>query len=447
MLIGFAATWVLFYGPIEDAAPSPSAFHVLVAVLSGFFGAFGVVVLLAWWAVHSLKKIHGTLEQIVREAADATRAVIRKDAPTSVEHVEKAIRQGVVWYGTFTARQWLVRVAFGLLFGFGGLIGTAMLFRQTILLGKQNEKLDLQTVTAEAQRRAGLSAELFAILQAVSVINVVAVGTTPPQSGTEQIPRGLKARIVALSRAATPYRVIEVPEGTQDGNVPIPRLADRSRSPERGQLLVGLALAGIDITALEGVSFEGGDLRSADLSGVNLTRANLADASLTDARLVHANLSDARLTRANLTDANLANARLPGASLIRASLIRASLSDANLSDANLTRANLTDAFLTDADLVRAYLAGADLTNADLSDANLTDSNLSDANLTRATLFSADLSRANLTGAIVGRTGASGQLPEDFPRGWDGPPPGWEVYNHLGDARLRRSGAPPSSPSP
>jgi hypothetical protein len=379
MLIGFAATWVLFYGPIDEADPSPSIFHLFIAVLSGFFGALGFVALLVWWAVHSLKRAHGTLEQIVRETTAATRAAIQLNALTTVDHVEKAILEGVVWYERSTARQWIVRITFGLLFGFGGLIGTAMLFRQTILLGTQNEKLDLQTVTAEAQRRAGLSAELFAILQAVSLINAEAAGTTPSQRPTEQVPRGLQARIVALSRAATPYRIIEVPEGAANGKVPVPQLADQARSPERGQLLVGLALAGINIRLL-------------GLGGATFDRADLRNTSLPNASLIGTNLSGA---------------------------------------------DLTGAFLGDADLTRAFLDDANLTGADLLRVNLSGANLSGANL----------SGADLSGAIVGETLSPGQLPRLFPKGWDGPPAGWELYDNGGVARLRRSGAPAPAPSP
>src|SRR4051812_21502741 len=67
---------------------------------------------------------------------------------------------------------------------------------------------------------------------------------------------GLKARIVAFSRAATPYRVIEVPDTLEDIKTPAPRLAPRARSPERGQLLIALILAGIDISGLQDITFD-----------------------------------------------------------------------------------------------------------------------------------------------------------------------------------------------
>jgi hypothetical protein len=83
----------------------------------------------------------------------------------------------------------------------------------------------------EAQQRSGLVAELFSILQSLSLLQAEGTGTTT------QVPRGLKGRIVALSRAATPYRNIEVPEDTEEDNkVPVPRLAnDRIMRLERAE--------------------------------------------------------------------------------------------------------------------------------------------------------------------------------------------------------------------
>ncbi|WP_371680712.1 pentapeptide repeat-containing protein [Microvirga sp. KLBC 81] len=89
----------------------------------------------------------------------------------------------------------------------------------------------------------------------------------------------------------------------------------------------------------------------------------------------------------------------------------------------MSSANLTYADLREANLLSAKLDSADLSNADLRDATLT---------------GASLDNATLTGAFVSA----------FSRqGWNGPPPGWEVYNDQGRARLRRSDAPPSSPTP
>jgi uncharacterized protein YjbI with pentapeptide repeats len=502
---GAAATRMLLIGSLERATPWIDVFlHWALPVLGVSGAALVLVVPLTWWGVRRfIKGARGTLEQVAGEAISATRAASKGNAEDAADHTERAVREVLAWYGPIAARRWVVQTSLALLVGFGGLIGTAMLFRQTILLreqtellNKQNEKLDLQTITAEAQRRGGLAAELFAILQAVSLIHVEAAGTTPSQRAAEQIPRGLKARIVALSRAATPYRIIEVREDTADGGMLEPKLADRARSPERGQLLVGLMLAGVDIPAVKGVTFGGADLRGADLTGANLTNtdlfgadlfeadlfesnlrnaqlvnailtganlsgADLADANLRDARLANANLiganlasagsMGANLSHADLFDANLANVNLASATLRQARLAKARMASAILSGADLTGADLLESNLRNAQLANAILTGASLTGADLADADLANANLIGASLVRATLtgavlIHADLSGANLTGAdltdaIVGGTGAPGQLPEGFPKGWSGLPAGWELYDEGPRARLRRSGTP------
>jgi uncharacterized protein YjbI with pentapeptide repeats len=386
---------------------------------------------------------HGTLDQVLREATAATHAAAEGNAPAAASHAERAVVEVLAWYGPMAARRWVVQTSLALLVGFGGLIGTAMLFRQTLLLGEQNKKiteqtdllgkendllrnqnekvdqqtdlltdqnrkLDLQTVTAEAQRRAGLAAELFSILQAVSLIQ--AETTEPSDRNSAQIPRGLKSRIVAFSRAATAYRIIEVPEGIESDSPLVPRLADRARSPERGQLLVGLVLAGIDISIIEGADFSSADLRAALLRGSHLP----------DTRLFSADLTRADLTRADLTGAILKGADLTGA--------------------NLNGANLTNADLRGVNLTGANLADANLTNAELIDANLTNANLTIANLTKAALTNADLTGpeqmgAALTGAIVNRA-------KGIDLQW-----GWELYNDGGLVRVRESRKPPTSSPP
>jgi hypothetical protein len=259
-----------------------------------------------------------------------------------------------------------------------------MVFRQTVLLGKQTEiqssqveiaqrqteiqveQVEQQTVLAEMQQRSGYTAELHSVLQALSLADADTLSTESRTGTDSKLRRGLIARIVAFSLAAEPYRIIEF---TGAGSTaPTSRPADRLRSPERGQLLIALLLAGVDISALQGVTFGGADLRRAKLSG-------------------------ARLAGADLRDADLSGARLAGADL------------------------------READLSGARLAGADLTEADLS----------------ATRFiNADLRNADLRGAWVKRVVPPAQAPD----GWDHLPSGWELFDEQGRARFRQSSATP-----
>jgi pentapeptide repeat protein len=331
--------------------------NVFVPILGVLGAALALVVPLAWWiAQRLLKGARGTLEQVISETTDATRAVTQGTAPAAVSHAERAVQND-------------------------------KLEAQTKILGQQGEKLDLQTVMTEAQRRGELCTQLFSILGTISTIS-----SLPGEAGGPQLSQDLIARIVAFSRFATPYWTSEVlPED------PTPRRADRPRSPERGQLLVGLSLSRIDISKIQGVTFEGADLREANLFRANLFRANLREADL---------------NRADLSDANLGGANLGGA---------------NLSTADLGGADLRNADLGGANLSTADLGGADLRNADLSGANLRNADLSEANL----------GGVNLSEAIVG----------SFPleRSPDWLPSGWEVFDDKGIARLRRSGVPSIPP--
>jgi hypothetical protein len=250
-----------------------------------------------------------------------------------------------------------------------------------------------------------LAAELFSILQEVSQM-------TPSGEAGErrteamQLPSGLVARSVALSRAATRYWTAEVPDRTSS-EVPVPRFADRPRSPERGQLLAGMIAAGVDIPALAeaGTTFVDADLREAILQDANLRGAKLRGADLNQANLRSANLVGADLSHTNLGYANLSAAILRGADLSYAYLPSANLMGANLSGADLR------AYLREASLIGADLSGARLGGADLRD------------------------------AYVGVVRPGQLLPEGFPKGWSAPPDGWELFEDGGMARLRRLSAP------
>lgn len=91
------------------------------------------------------------------------------------------------------------------------------------------------------------------------------------------------------------------------------------------------------------------------------------------------------------------------------------------------------------------LVGANLMDADLSSSTLYDADLTNANLSGAIVVGANLPRADLFDTHLGRTTAPGQLPIDFPRGWDELPPGWHLYDDNGKARFGRSDAPAPSP--
>ncbi len=183
--MGAALTWVLVTR-IEHAEPLVSVLRDLLPLAFGGFVAALVVGLLlgSWWLMRIIGRAAGTLEQIVAEATKAAEAAARRDAPTAVSHAGQAAQEAVGWYAQGAAKRFAVQAALGLFVAFGGLVGTTLLFRQTLLLveqirkidtqmmllrkqnekldaqtgllSEQNTKIDLQTVTVEAQSgRAG----------------------------------------------------------------------------------------------------------------------------------------------------------------------------------------------------------------------------------------------------------------------------------------------------
>lgn len=189
---------------------------VLLAAMCGFGVAVVIGVPIGYWFLRRfIGTAAGALTQVIADATAAAEAATKQNAQAAVEHAGRALREAAAWYAPRAARRFVVTTTLGLLVTFGGLTGTVLLLRQTLLLGTQNElliaqndKIDLQTVTVEAQRRGGLASELFSILQAATLI---------PEG--EPLGRPLTARIVAFSRVAEPYFTIVVPG---DGQPPVP---------------------------------------------------------------------------------------------------------------------------------------------------------------------------------------------------------------------------------
>jgi uncharacterized protein YjbI with pentapeptide repeats len=298
---------------------------------------------------------------------------------------------------------------------------------QTTLLREQNDKLDQQTITAEAQRRAALSAEAFSLIHAVGV---------EPESRT------VIARVVALTRAATPFYYVRVDAyvGEAAGRRASPRLIEAPLSPERGHLLQGLVAAGAEIQPLTraGAVFEAADLLHSSLRGARLENLRLAGADLRRADLQGSGLSGTDLESADLRAANLSNAalvgaRLTGANLSGSAVVRAQARLAHLVAANLSGADLRHADLRGSDLRLALLRRANFAGADLREADLRGADLS------GSLPLAEALREGgvlLTDAIVGTSLLDSQLPSDFPAGWAAPPAGFELVEANGVVRLR-----------
>lgn len=216
------------------------------------------------------------------------------------------------------------------------------------------------------------------------------------------------ARIAALSQAFKPYQSVE-----KDS------VSTLAWSPERGQLLLALALLRLNTGTFARIKakvpFTGADLRKADLKGLDLSTIQLQDANLQDADLSGANLSGARLGNARLWGAQLNRTRLDSADLKRADLRWARfhetvLNNTNLSGALLSNAQWTKAILKGVNMQwvqadgawfnEAQLTGMNCTGANFTKANLAGSEWRDSDWRKASFKDADFSRVRLDKVLV-----------------------------------------------
>jgi uncharacterized protein YjbI with pentapeptide repeats len=254
--------------------------------------------------------------------------------------------------------------------GFGGLLGTMLLYnqnklltQQNLLLQNQNYRLDQQTYLQEADRRSSLIFLMGNLLDAMDRELKSDIG----QPGVRDLSPQIIGRVVALSKSLRPYRYLESDS-----------LVARELSPERGQLLVSIVNSQIDNGSLRRI-FQFADFSFADLK-------------------------DVVLSGEYLSGINLHHADLAGAILDETDLSRADLSGADLSDAVFARANVREARFRQANLTNAYFESADLTQANFYGAKMRSANFAGAKLRQTHFTNADLSAANLFGATLIRTG-------------------------------------------
>ena len=293
-----------------------------------------------------------------------------KEFPAAKENFNALFTKVLAWYSWMGFRRWVLTIFQMLFVGFGGLLGTMLLYNQNKLLVQQNQllqsqnyRLDQQTYLQEADRRSSLIFLMGNLLDAMDQELKSDVG----QPGVRDLSPQIIGRVVALSKSLRPYRYLQGDS-----------LVAHEISPERGQLLISIVNSQIDNSSL-------------------LRIFQFADFSFAD-------LQDAVLSGEFLSGINLNHSNLIGATLDETDLSRADLSGANLYDAVFARANLREARFRQSNLTNAYFESADLSQANFYGATMRGSNLAGAKLQRTHFTNADLSGSNLFGATLQRTG-------------------------------------------
>lgn len=321
-----------------------------------------------------LHKLFGVSDTDLNDVKDNAQQLFinswKREFPAAKENFNAAFNKIFAWYTWMSFRRWILLVFQMLFVGFGGMLGTMLLYnqnklltQQNLLLQNQNYRLDQQTYLQEAERRSSLIFLMGNLLDAIDHDLKADIG----QAGVRDLSPQIIGRVVALSKSLRPYRYLE-----SDSLVP------RELSPERGHLLISLVNSQIDNGSLRKI-FQYSDFSYADLK-------------------------DVVLSGEYLSGINLSHADLRGATLDETDLSRADLSGADLSDAVLARANLQEARLRQTLLTNAYFESADLSQANFYGAKMRSANLSGAKLQRTHFTHADLSQATLMGATILRTG-------------------------------------------
>ncbi|WP_161497186.1 MULTISPECIES: pentapeptide repeat-containing protein [Bradyrhizobium] len=256
--------------------------------------------------------VRGTVESIAAAITAAGRAHVAGKSDVAATEMGRATIEAAAWYANVRTRHFVSQSAIALVVAFGGIVGSALLITQNSLLKDQNLKLDYQTkllnqqnVTAEAQRRAALTAELF------DVLKDVAREVQSTQNGV--LTEGLINRILVLSRAAQPYYYVRY-SNPKDGEQTRAEIIKLPLSPERGQLLLGLLANRVTLKPLAdaGVVFEYADLRETSLSSADLTGVSLSFADFSYAHLIRIKFERASLFNAIFRGAEVYNCSFGG---------------------------------------------------------------------------------------------------------------------------------------
>lgn len=359
------------------------------------------------------------LQNFAGPLADAARHVAEKHPEEAAEAARRFAQIALARWAWISTRRWIIASITGLVAALAALAGTALLFQQNELLvtqikrlEDQNRLIDVQIQLAEAARSAGLIGEISRIADELGkVADARAEKGAAPAAAAEALPSGLRARIVAATQMARPYRFValagdndfaagarnrpDIPdlariaaaaESADDGAV----LVDRPLSPERGQILH--ILLATSITDLRALNFANADFSHAMMAGgqfanidFSLARFDRADASgslIGHSRFQSASMNRARFRGARIFDSSFAaDQRAPSAGRIKSSLIAADLSQSVIARTKFEGAQAVLARFDGAVIDQVSFSGARLTYATFRDAVLLDADFSGADLT------------------------------------------------------------------
>ncbi len=238
------------------------------------------------------------------------------------EHLTSLITNLVARYTWIQTRRWIMTAATGLLLGFAGLVGSALLKQQNDLILDQNRffqrQIDQQGRQLELQQSvANQTVRSEAIRRIYG----------PEFADTPRVKAEAVRSLVAVER-------VNIEAGVNTLPTDFINLHDAE-----------LAKAWLDSADLRKISFRGADLTQANFNEADLTEsvfrfsqlkgATFLSTTLIDGHLMFSDAAGAVLSNANLTRANINQTDLKGALLSSVDVTEASFFKVNLEGANI----------------------------------------------------------------------------------------------------------------
>jgi uncharacterized protein YjbI with pentapeptide repeats len=467
--IGIAGTSIIVFilGIIVGIPIANMGADVLVRyageVFAVLFGVFLIILLIAGAIAFFRKQIWGAIfhraeiemDRFARPLADVAKFAAEQDVPQATGAARDLAELVLARYAWVSTRRWLLGTITGLIAAIAALAGSALLFQQNQLLraqntllteqtsrlGEQNKLIESQIELGEAQRSTAIVPEILEIgaLVGAEVERLRASGTGVPT--ISNLSESLRARILAATTAARPYRYLRTPlldlddqtimssgllrrtdlpasavlrERLQAGlgqaqfsGEQLGVMSDRPLSPERGQLITILLSSGFtDLSELGGADFSFAEVRAPQMNNLVFGFSNLRFADFDNGLMIGCTFDGTYLEHARFRNARINGTRfstltfpsLPGSTA--APMVRgAELSGTDFSGARLNTVvfdgsrgfgtNFDGAVLHKVDFKGTDLSGSTFRNAIFGVVDFTGASLKSVDFDGALVFSPD----------------------------------------------------------
>lgn len=389
-----------------------------------------------------MERFAGPLSNVARFAALQQVA----EATQSARDLAELVLARYAWVST---RRWLMATITAFIAAIAALAGSALLFQQNQLLrtqiglmedqnariGEQNRYIAAQIELGEAQRSTSIVPEILEIGALVgSEVELLRNGGNL-QPRISDLSAALRARILAATAAARPYRYLRTPLQALDDQTIMSSglvrrtdlsisakvrsgleaagseaqfigeqrgvLSDRPVSPERGQIVAILLGSGlIDFTDLGEFDLSFAEVRSAQQEPVMFGFSNLRFADFSFQTLVGWDFDGSYLEHARFRDARISGARFSTLLMSSGAGQEELQRGAELAGTDFTGARLNDVVFAGSRGFGIFFDNAVLHEIDFTGADLTGSTFRGSIFGAVDFAGAGLKSVDFSGAVV-----------------------------------------------